>query len=322
MSQEDQQPPVARVGLISRLDSAVSSLHSGWRGRLVTLFFVALSVIIIASVMVANWESFRTFDWRIRPSWIAYGTAALVLDLFLGAVGWHWLVARLTEQRRFRTNLKFWCYANLARRIPGPIWYIGSRAVLYETAGLPKATTSLLSALELVMILVSGIALFLLTLPFWVLPAAVRQQLHSSWFLLLIVPASLALVHPRVLNWLWARIGGRRPAQQLRWADTVGWLIFYLGVWLIGAFTLFSAVNLVHPLPLSHFPDVAGMWAAAGAVSLAGTLTLTGIGLRELSLTLLLASFVPAPVALVIAILLRVLWLLGELTGALLSLIL
>jgi uncharacterized membrane protein YbhN (UPF0104 family) len=48
-------------------------------------------------------------------------------------------------------------------------------------------------------------------------------------------------------------------------------------------------------------------------------MTISGIGLREISLVLLLTPITPAPVALVIAILIRLIWFSGEMASALAS---
>lgn len=83
---------------------------------------------------------------------------------------------------------------------------------------------------------------------------------------------------------------------------------------------LFSVINLFYPLSVTSLIIVIGIWALAGSVSLVGALTISGIGLREVSLILLLTQLVPAPVNLVTAIAIRLLWLTGELLSSLISL--
>jgi glycosyltransferase 2 family protein len=303
------------------LKSLIQLLQHGWQGKAVAGLFFLLSIAILAAIIASNWDTLTEYDWQIQPIWLGYALLFLAVDLFLGSYAWHMLVSRLTTHNDLQHNIKSWHYANLARRVPGTIWYIASRALLYEKRGLNKRTTSLLSGLELVIILFSGIATFILTLPFWVMPDEVTTQINQSWLFLIIVPICFLLVHPTVLNKIWSKVSEAPPAKLL-WRDTGRWLIVYLVVWFFGGCVLFSVINLFQPLPWSQLIPVTGMWIIASVVSLAGTLAFSGMGLREISLTLLLAQVVPLPVALIIAIVLRLLWLLGELVAALLSLLL
>lgn len=314
----DSPPESVRI----RLGRFARSLHSGRRGKILTAFFLLLTVTAIATLLYANRETLLTFDWQLRPWWLVSALTLLALDLLLGAYAWHLLVSRLTSHGQLSHDLRTWNYANLARRLPGPIWYMASRALIYEKRGVSKVTISLISGLEIVLILIAGILTFLLVLPFWALPAGVGDQLSRSWLLLPVATAGMLLVHPRVLTALWRRLSQDQPTMDLRWRDTISWVIFYLAVWAIGGGVLFSIVNFVQPLAVGDFAPVLGMWAVANTVSLAGALTISGFGLREVSLAILLTQFVPAPVALVIAILVRVIWLIGELMGALLAIIL
>lgn len=303
-------------------DQAGGYLSSGWRGRTLTIFFLLISLAVVVMVIISNWSTISTYEWQLRPIWIGYGLFFLAIDLFLGALAWHLLVIRFTEHKSLRQNVKFWSYANLARRIPGTIWYISSRAVLYERQGVRKTTTFVLSGLEMALILVSGIAMFIIILPFWALPDDLINGMGNLWFLLILLPPCLLLVHPRFLDRLWRKISPHTTIQNLRWHDTIGWLFLYLVIWLIGAMTLFSAVNLVYPLPIQQLAPIIGMWALASTLSLAGALTFTSFGVREISLTILLAQLIPAPIALIVAIMVRIFWLAGEWVGGVLSLLL
>lgn len=303
-------------------DQASEYLFSGWRGRTLTLAFLLLSLAVVVMVIITNWKTITTYEWQIRPVWIGYGLIFLAIDLFLGALAWHLLVIRFTDHKSLRYNVKFWSYANLARRIPGTIWYISSRAVLYERRGIRKTTTIVLSGLEMALILVSGIVMFIIILPFWALPDHIMDGLMDLWFLFILLPPCLLLVHPRVLDRLWRKISPQTNIPELRWSDTIGWLFLYLVIWGVGSLTLFSAVNLVYPLPIQQLSSIIGMWALASTISLAGALTFTSFGVREISLTLLLAQLIPAPIALIVAITVRIFWLAGEWVGGVLSLLL
>ena len=296
-------------------------LQTGWRRKAITPLFFLLSLIVAFSVLIANWETLKEYQWQLRPMWALYALLFLTIDLFLGSYAWHLLVSRLTPHSNSRFDIKCWLYANLARRVPGPIWYVASRALLYEQKQISKTTTSLISGLELALIFVTGTAIFLFTLPFWVISPEISTQLNQSWLLFVILVGCLIFIHPSVLNKIWAKLSETTPPS-LRWHDAIIWFGFYILIWTIGAFVLFCLINLLTPLPFEHLIPMIGIWSLSNIISVAGTLFFSGIGLREISLTLLLTQFVPLPVALLIAIFLRLLWLIGESVGALISLLL
>lgn len=299
---------------------ATQYLFTGRRQRIVTAVFLLITVGVIGSLIAGNWEILRDYEWRIRPSWLLYAFMFMLFDMFLGAVVWHSLCVRFIEHPHFLTNIKIWWYANLARRIPGTVWFIASRAIHYETVGVAKLPVTLLSGLELVLIFVSGVVTTLLTLPFWILPVEVTRNIDLIWFLPIIVILCVIMVHPQVLGRIWQLFSRQGPTERLYWRDTTTWLMLYIIVWSVGGLALFCLINFFQPLPVTVVIPTIGMWALAGTISLAGTLTITGMGLREVTLTLLLSQIVPLPVALVIAIASRVMWLLGELITAAISL--
>lgn len=307
----------AVAGWFSR---AAQYLFTGKRQRVVTAVFLLLTAVVIGSLIAGNWETLRDYDWQIRPLWLLYAVAFMLVDMFLGAVVWHSLCVRFIQHAHFRTNIKIWWYANLARRIPGTVWFIASRAIMYETVGVAKLPVSLLSGLELVLIFVSGIVTTLLTLSFWILPTEVTQSVDLIWFIPIVLILCVIMVHPRILGKIWQLFSRQGPTARLYWRDTTTWLLLYIVVWSIGGLALFCLINFFQPLPATALIATIGMWALAGTISLAGALTITGLGLREVSLTLMLTQIVPLPVALVIVIVSRVMWLLGELITAGISL--
>ncbi len=315
---QDSPPFIARLtavfGRVSR------QLFAGRTGRLVSVLFLLITLGVIAQILLSNWDTLATFPWQLRPIWLLAILLFFLIDLLVATWAWHLLVVGLANYNNFRRSAKICWYANLARRIPTPVWYIAGRAVMYEQVGVSKLTISLLSTLELIFFFLSGLITTLLTLPFWVIPPQLRTGANQGWLLLPLFILSLLLVHPRVLAALWRRLRPGTALQPLRWQTTITWLGCYMLAWVLGAFVLFSAINLLTPLPLSKLIPIIGIWSLAGSISLAGSLTISLIGVREISLTLLLAILIPAPVALIVAILMRLIWLAGETLSALASL--
>lgn len=312
--------------LLSRANHFVSSVskfitESRWR-HLFTAGLVLMSILIIAGILMGNWETLVAFDWQITPIWLLIGLLLLLVNFALNAWVWHLLSDRLVDSHNARFNIKVWCYANLLRRIPGTVWFVAGRAMQYEKIGVSKLRVSILSGIELALILGAGLLTGLVALPILILTPAFQETLKGSWLLIPIFVLVGLLLHPRVLGKIWGRLGQSDLQEQPTWRDISLWVGLFVLAWVTGGFTLFSTINFVHSLPISEFIPILGIWVVANTVSVAGALTIGGFGLREISLTVLLSQIVPAPVALVISLLMRVIWLAAELLGALVSLLL
>ncbi len=307
-------------GISQRIGRYLDYALSGWRKGLITAFFAALTILIIAYAIVSNWELFKSQEWAFRPHWLFWAIVFLFLDMFLGAWVWHRLASQLASSHSARQNIKIWWYANLGRRVPGTVWYIAGRAALYDQIGISKLTITMLSGLELALIFVSGIVMTLITIPFWALPAEFVRGPNLALILLVTVPLTLVLIRPNVLVKIWRKLSGQSSIQVIRLRDTLTWLLLYLLVWLVGALVLFSVVNVFHTLPVTQLAAAIGMWSLASSLSLAGALTFTGLGIREVSLTFLLTILIPLPIALITSIAVRLLWLAAELVTAMFAL--
>lgn len=293
---------------------------TGWRRKALIAFFVLLTLAVIAQILFANRDVLLTYEWNIRPVWLVYALLFFSVDFLVSLWAWHILVVNLVGFNNLRLTAKIVLTSNLARRIPGPVWHITSRALMYGEQGISRRSITLLSGLEMAFFFISAIVVFLLTLPFWVLPAEMTGNQDPVWLLAIALPVGLLLVHPRLLQRVWQRMSRESVERQLQWRDTVVWLAFYGMTWVLGGGVLFSVINFFEPLAWSEFVAVTGIWSLAGIVSITGFLTVSFIGLREISLVFLLTPIVPHPITLLIAISIRLIWVTGELLTSLLSL--
>lgn len=293
---------------------------TGWRRKALIVFFVLLTLAVIAQILFANRDVLLTYEWNIRPVWLVYALLFFSADFLVSLWAWHILVVNLVGFNNLRLTAKIVLTSNLARRIPGPVWHITSRALMYGEQGISRRSITLLSGLEMAFFFISAIVVFLLTLPFWVLPAEMTGNQDPVWLLAIALPVGLLLVHPRLLQRVWQRMSRESVERQLQWRDTVVWLAFYGMTWVLGGGVLFSVINFFEPLAWSEFVAVTGIWSLAGIVSITGFLTVSFIGLREISLVFLLTPIVPHPITLLIAISIRLIWVTGELLTSLLSL--
>jgi hypothetical protein len=148
----------------------------------------------------------------------------------------------------------------------------------------------------------------------------VREHIDPVWIVLGVV-LSLVVVHPRVLRlplqWLGDQ-SAHSARTELHYGRVLSWLFLYACVWLVGGLVLFGLIETLYPLPLDRLPQVIGAWSLSGLVAVLAAVLPVGLGLRELALSLLLANIIPEGIAVVIAILARLLFTLYEVAWVLL----
>jgi len=288
------QPP-ARVNRL-RLASLVGGvLALGCLGALAYLVYKEREVLAVY-VLAAD-----------RRQLLAIGVwYAVDLAIFVGV--WASIMERLGASLSFWRHLSFFCAANAAKRLPGTLWYVGGRALLYTRVGTPSRTVILGSAIEGTLTWVAGVAI---AVPFLAVALPDRRWL---WIGAGAVVLSVML-NPRSIRWLLRRAAKGEELAGIRLEHVYAWLGLYVGGWIVGGALLASVVALFQPVSAGQYPWIVGSWATAGSASMLVTFLPSNFGLTEVALTALLGQIVPAGVAVLVAVGARVLITLLDIVG-------
>jgi hypothetical protein len=275
--------------------------------------------------IVAQWLAIGAGVWFLvataRTHWteltqipIAVRWGPLAIASLLTATTYVYLVAVWTRTLRwwsqtpaFRTAVRIWFLANLARYIPGTVWQFVGLAAMSRRAGIAPGAATGAVLLQQLVLLATGIAITAGLAPQFLGPWAGRQ---SRLGVVLLVGISL-LVLTAVLPWagrLVRTLGARFGRETMTWPDppkpefagyvaalTVPW--FAYGV----AFHLFAAAmfggNSQIPLETSVAAFVGSYVAGLIAVFAPG-----GLVVRETALVLALTGAVGAERALFLSV--------------------
>lgn len=201
--------------------------------------------------------------------------------------------------------------SQLGKYVPGSVWPVVAQVSLGARWGVPRRVMFGASILLLTMVTVTGLLVGALLLP-WSSP----DGLDRYWWLLVLLPPLVALLHPRVVSALidrvalWSgreRLGARVSASGLLraglWA-VLAWVL--LGIHLL---ILMSAYG--HLEPLDTAAAVGGM-GLAWAAGLAFIPAPAGAGVREGVLVLTLGPVVGGDAAVTVALASRVLLVLAD----------
>ncbi|MBE0410914.1 MAG: hypothetical protein IBX69_14435 [Anaerolineales bacterium] len=277
--------------------------------------------IIIASAAILFLLVYRQRDillqheWNIQalPFFLSFGFYCIALFLVI----WIWthIMDAVGTNIHFSKHFRFYSISNLAKRIPGTIWYIASRAQFYRAEAIPIRFTSLASGVEVAVTTVSGILVSL----FFAVPIITTFEISLWWFGLILL-VGLVSIHPRVLGWLLKRMGAETSL--FSYFALLKWLAGYIIVWILGGVVLFSIGNIITTIELTHLGYLIGSWALIGVVTTALFFSPSNLGVTEVGLSLLLSNIMPAPIAVVIAISARIIIILYDIFWAIFSAVL
>ncbi len=299
----------------------VGRLRALSRRQLVAGGFAVVLFGYLFWTLARNWQALLQYDWQIDPFFLLVSMSVYVLALFLGAFAWHRTVWSMDHQVPYRRAAKFYLQSNIAKRLPGLVWYALSRIYLYEGEGVAKSIISVALTLEMISLIAGGVLTYFVTL--WGSAPAISAI--QQWGLILpLLGLIVLIVWPqnvyRAANWLLTRRGHAPIQQQISRSDLGKLILLQALGWLSGGlFIYFLAAGIYPDLSWAHLVGVINAWAGAGLVSFVALIVPLGLGLKEVTLAYLLSAFVPWPVAVLISLLGRICSIIGDCIGLLLA---
>lgn len=285
------------------LGDLVKRFRKGGVRLLLGAAVILLSVLFLAYFIYKNRAALNAYPWQIH-----YGPLALTLILHLGAflvaiAAWHSMIKRIAGASNLRLNAKIYCYGALAKRLPGVAWDIATRVVMYDGTGVSKTVVGVVSVLEIVLITLSGIVMYLVLAPL----TAAQDLGKNFWLLLIALAIGITLTHPRVVAAAMRRLKRDAVPLSFGYRDTLRWVFAYAWTWILSGLMLYATICAIATLPSVQVLRVLSDWTFAGLITSLLTFLPSTLGIQEVSLTLLLSRYMPEHVAVVSAILMRVL---------------
>jgi uncharacterized membrane protein YbhN (UPF0104 family) len=166
------------------------------------LLFVGAVVVFLGFFLRDTWADAAP---RIRDADVGdllIATALLAAYYCLFVVGWQWILRALDVRVSYSVALQAEMASMLAKYVPGGIWTPAARVVWLRKAGIGAATPLVLSSilLEAGLSAVSGVFVFFAGL------AIIGDADAPLVPLVLFTAVIVVALHPRVFNWLAARV--------------------------------------------------------------------------------------------------------------------
>ena len=316
-----------RIPLVGRSPMPVPAKRPmRWLVSAAKLGIVVVVLWAVRSTLVDAWEQLDEHRWSFHAGWLVASGMTYLAALLPAALFWHHVLNRMGQRARLGESLRAYYISHLGKYVPGKVMVVVLRAGLVRSARVDMA--------------VAAVCVFFETLTMMAVGAVLAAAILATWFrdqwlltvvaLGLMAAAGLPTVPPifqRLVRF--ARVGRSDPAIAAQIARAgfrtmaLGWLYMVVGWCLMG-------VSLWAVLMSMGFPDLDAVRqfpryvASISLAIVAGFLSLIpgGAVIREAVLSELLVPYFSevataevAPAAAVVsAVMLRVVWLVAEVT--------
>jgi uncharacterized membrane protein YbhN (UPF0104 family) len=265
--------------------------------------------------IVAQWSDIRHSLDRVGIVAPLLSLAAALVGLGAGALAWRALLADVGVPLPLGAATRVFFVGQLGKYLPGGLWPVIAQMELGRDIGAGRRQVGAVGVVVMAVNVVTGLLVAVVCLPF-----TSSSALHRVGWLLGFLPFVVALLHPRALTWLIARVLRllrreplERPPTARGVLTAVSWSILMWAAF--GAHLYVLADPLAssgHRLPLL----AAGGYALAWVVGFVVVVAPSGAGVREAMLVLALAPAMSAGEATAVALLSRVVMTVGDLAWA------
>jgi uncharacterized membrane protein YbhN (UPF0104 family) len=303
----DGQPFLHRVGAAA---SRIGSRPPRSKGlRLAIQLGIAVLVFGFLVLTVVNqWAEIREQGVHFQVLWLI--PAFLFLGLFyaLSALGWDLILRFLGHRLGMGRAQVAWGQPLLARYVPGSVLYVLGRLVLSERAGVSRRITLASIVYEQAISATSAIVVA----AYFIISHPDLEGEPARWAILLLIPALIVLLSPRVFRPLADRAlaaFGREPLPAvISLRGIVALLGFYALNWGVVAVGLYCVARSVSHIPYSEILTVGSAQAVGYVAALVTLVAPAGIGIRDAAFAWAVKVAVPGQsfaVASLIAIVVR-----------------
>ena len=302
--------------LVNKFDQ-INNGKSGVGRNLIKLLFIIIWIVFLISLLWVSWQNHQVILPYLAGANLIYLIGVLfsyAVSLSTVVIVWALIMTKFKVPVNFWTNAHVYCLTLAARRLPGTIWYIGGRLIVYQRLKVLKSVVLVASIFEFILLLLSGGITGVLFFSI----AGVIDSFLAIAAMVGIIAISLFLFLPLVQKYT-TKVNGSEIFRSIPVLTIFSWLLIYVVTWIMGGIMVVYLVKIFQVVESSDYSFIIGAWAISGV---AGALTLflpSSFGVTEISLTALLSWIMPFPLAGVIAISARLITMILE---VLLSLIL
>lgn len=289
---------------------------------IITLIILIIFYFLIRT-LYSSWTKITEANIRIEVEYIVLSILFLMLGSFSCCYAWYILIKSLNQKMTYWQGLKTIATSQFGKYIPGKIWAIGGRVLLSKRYGVDEVISTTAVLIETLYYLSSTIILFILSLGFNK-HVAIPPGIYFVIFLIISVNI-IVVAYPRILGLVLnisAKIIKKKITPlELKPLKLVEIYFLYFISWVLHSLGFFFIARAVYTVSFSNILGIMGSYSISWALSFLIFLIPGGFGIREGFMTFFFKSFMPLPIATLMAFVARLWTTFGEISLFLISLL-
>ncbi len=257
----------------------------------VGLAFLIFAFLILT--VIDQWSEIQSEGVHFHIGWLVPAIVILPLFFVFSALGWDFILRFLGHSIGIGRAQVAWGQPLLARYVPGSVLYVLGRVLLSERAGVPRRTTIASIVYEQAISATSAI----IVASYFIINHPDLQSQPLRWAVVLLIPAAIALLHPRVFGPLANRAlkaFGREPLPAVvPLRGIVGLIAFYSLNWVVVAFGIYCVARSVTYIPFDDILLVGSAQAIGYFAALVTLVAPAGLGVRDAAFAWAVKAAVP-----------------------------
>ncbi len=320
---EDIPGTEAEVAAADAPDGGVADGATGSKGRavaatsLVGLLLGGGAMFYVVRRLVKDWPDAHEALSNADLTWV--GVAVVLAVLAMTSIGWGWryVMRNLGVRVPIGRTIAWYFVGEMGKYLPGGVWPVLGRGELARRGGVPRSRSYTSVAMSLGLLYLAALFVAAGFLPF---ALAGHGGGFTPWMLfLLALPVGIVLLHHRVLERLIAfiaKVTKREIEVEIpHWKDSLLLVARYVPTWFfVGTATWAVARSLT---PDASYPRVMFATVLSWTAGFLAVPVPAGAGIREAVLAA--SSGLDGGVAAATAIVARILFILVDVGGALIS---
>lgn len=277
-----------------------------WRKKAYRIIQTLFVVGIVGFLLLALYngrDQLSEFNWQGNIPTLLFALSLLVIYMIIQAGLWVWMVRRLNLPLSYGAGIPMYLWSQMAKYIPGGVWAFASVGVSGAQIGLPSTLLLLIYIISMLMV-ISVSALF--ALPIFINFFGDTPLLQ--WGVIIGLPVSLVLLVP-VTRWVvnfvvrWRKLEVGTEIERLtNYRTLFGLLLKFSACHLFAAAAFFLYYTSLVDATLEEGIYATMAWSGSWFIGILVVIVPSGLGVREATLSGLLALFVPSSVAVALSL--------------------
>lgn len=245
---------------------------------------VGLAVLIfgfLVLTVIDQWSEIQSEGVHFHVGWLIPAVIILPLFYVFSALGWDFILRFLGHPIGLVRAQVAWGQPLLARYVPGSVLYVLGRVLLSERAGVPRRITIASIVYEQAISATSAIVVA----AYFIVNHPDLQGQPLRWSVLVLIPAAIVLLHPRVFGPLANRalkaFGREALPGVMSLRGVLALIVFYSLNWVVVAFGIYCVARSVTYVPFDDILLVGSAQAIGYFAALVTLVAPAGLGVRD-----------------------------------------